>query len=532
MKKILNKPYAYILTFLLIVGATSCINDLDVVPIDPSVTQAFDQEEVFTKIYASMALTGQQGGAGTPDLDANYIDEGTSAFVRLIWNMNDLTSDEAICSWGDPGIPEMNFCYWTSSHEQIKGLYARLYFIVTLTNHFLEQTDGQTDDVSIKERAEARFVRALSYYYLLDFFGNVPFTTIVSTEAPEQIQRADLYDWIESELIEIEGDLYDVKQAPYYRVDKAADWLLLARLYLNAEVYTGTAQWSNAAIYAKKVIDSGYSLASSYKYLFMADNAGPIDGSNVNDASNEIILPIAADGVKTYSWGASLFLIASTHTSGMPDWGTTEVWSGNRARAALVKKFFPNGISATDEETLTNGLPELANDDRALFYAYDRTIDIEKYSIFAQGLSVTKWKNIRADGAETNDTKWVDTDVPFMRQAEAYLTYAEAVLRGGTAVDGYEALTAINVLRNRANAVQFTSIDLDDVLDEWSREYFFEGRRRTDLIRYDYYGGSSYNWDWKGGTAAGTQFSTIYNLLPIPSADMNANPNLVQNTGY
>ena len=73
MKKILNKPYAYILTFLLIVGATSCINDLDVVPIDPSVTQAFDQEEVFTKIYASMALTGQQGGAGTPDLDANYL---------------------------------------------------------------------------------------------------------------------------------------------------------------------------------------------------------------------------------------------------------------------------------------------------------------------------------------------------------------------------------------------------------------------------------------------------------------------------
>jgi len=532
MKNIKMKLNIGILTFLLIVGLSACVDDLDVTPIDPSKTQTFDQEAVFTKIYASMALTGQQGPSGTPDLDADYIDEGTSAFVRLIWNLSELNSDEAICSWGDPGIPEMNFCKWTSSHEQIKGLYARFYFIVTLTNHFLEETDGQTDDTSVKERAEARFVRALSYYYLLDFFGNVPFTTIVSTEAPEQIQRAKLYEWIETELTDIEDDLYDVKQAPYYRVDKAANWLLLSRLYLNAEVYTGTAQWDKAAIYAKKVMDSDYTLASKYKYLFMADNAGSIDGSTVNDASNEIIFPIAADGTKTYSYGTSMFLIASTHTSGMFDWGTTEGWGGNRARAALVEKFFPDGIAATDSATLAGGLPDLAGDDRALFYAYERTIDITKYTTFKQGLSVTKWTNVRADGGTTNDITWTDTDVPFMRKAEAYLTYAEAVLRGGAKIDGYEALTAVNALRTRANATSLATIDLDDLLDEWSREFFFEGRRRTDLIRYDYYGGSTYNWDWKGGTAAGTQFSAFYNLMPIPSADMNANSNLTQNDGY
>jgi starch-binding outer membrane protein, SusD/RagB family len=529
MKRInIKKSYICILVLTVALGMVSCVGDLDVTPIDPSVTQTFDQDAVFAKIYASLALTGQEGPSGTPDLDADYIDEGTSAFVRLLWNFNELASDEAICSWGDPGIPEMNFCQWTSSHEQLKGLYARLYFIVTLTNHFLEETDGQTDDTSVKQRAEARYIRAMSYYYLMDLFGNVPFTTIVSTEAPEQIQRADLYTWIESELLDIESDMYEPKQAPYYRVDQAADWLLLSRMYLNAEVYTGTAQWEKAATYAKKVIDSGYSLASEYKYLFMADNASSFDGSTVNDAANEIILPIAADGVKTYSWGSSLFLIASIHTSGMPDWGTSEGWGGNRARAALVKKFFSDGTipSSADLTDLTTA----ANDDRAMLFADSRTVEITKYTVFKQGLSVMKFQNIRADGGETNDTRWVDMDVPFMRLAEAYLTYAEATFRNGGSTT--TVLSAINTLRTRANATSLTTIDLDGILDEWSREFYFEGRRRSDLIRFDYYGGSTYNWDWKGGVAAGTTFSKIYNLMPIPSADMNANSNLVQNEGY
>lgn len=530
MKKIAFKSYLLILSLLVLAGVSSCTKDLDVTPIDPSITQTFDQDAVFTKIYASMALTGQEGPSGTPDLDASYVDEGTSAFVRLIWNFNELCTDEAMCSWGDPGIPEMNFCQWTASHEQLKGLYARLYFIVTLTNHFLEQTDGQTDDVSVKQRAEARFIRALSYSYLLDFFGNVPFATTVSTELPEQIQRADLYSWILDELTEIEPDMYEPKTAPYYRADKVANWLLQARLYLNAEVYTGTADWADAATYAKKVIDSEYTLCPSYEQLFMADNAGTIDGSTVNQAPDEIILPIAADGIKTYSYGSTLFLIASTHTSGMTDWGTTEGWGGNRARAALVKKFFPDGSIPSDADQ--TDLRDAANDDRAMLFAEDRTVDIEKSTIFKQGLSVFKWTNIRADGADASDSKWVDTDMPLMRAAEAYLTYAEAVLRGASTIDDYTALQAVNALRIRANAGQKTTIDLDGLLDEWSREFYFEGRRRTDLIRYGYFGGSSYNWDWKGGTASGTQFSAFYDLMPIPSVDLNANPNLTQNDGY
>lgn len=502
--------------------STSCIGDLDVKPIDPSVTQAFDQDGVFAKIYATMALTGQEGPAGRGDVDG--IDEGTSAFVRLIWNLNELTTDEAICSWGDAGIPEMNFNRWSASHDQITGLYGRLNFNVTLCNHFLEQTNGMTDEKTVKQRAEARFMRALNFYLLMDFFGNVPFTEVVALEAPKQIKRADLFAYVEKELTEIEADMYEPKAAPYYRADKVANWLLKSRLYLNAQVYTGKAKWSEAASYAKKVMDSPYKLNAEYTHLFMGDN----NGSGVNKAPQEIILPIAADGIKTRSWGSSLFLIASTRTSGMPNWGSTEGWGGNRARAALVKKFFPDGTIPSNAMTTpqTTG----AADKRALFFIGERTLEIEQVEIFKQGYSVMKFNNARADGASPSDTQFPDMDVPFFRAAEAYLTFAEATLRAGG--NSNDALVAVNAIRARSNAPAFTSIDLNRVLDEKAREFYFEGQRRTDLIRYGFYGGGDYNWDWKGGSPSGTKFSEIYNLYPIPSTDMNSNPNLEQNPGY
>lgn len=530
MKKYSKIQLLFALAFLML-GLNSCLSDLDKGPIDPSVTQQFDQNAIFNKVYASLALTGQEGPAGVPDLDASYIDEGTSAFYRLIWNLNELTTDEAICSWGDEGIPEMNFNSWTSSHGQIKGLYGRLGFIVTISNHFLENTEGKTDDATVKQRAEVRFIRALAYYYMMDMYGNVPFTTKVSSTAPTQIKRADLFTWIEQELKAIEPDMYAVKAAPKYRVDKAANWLLLSRMYLNAAVYTGTARWNDAATYAKKVIDTknsnGYSLCPEYKKIFMADN-------DENGAQNEILFPIASDGVTTISYGNSMFVIASTHTEGMLPWGTSEGWGGNRARATLVKKFFPNTADIPTDELGLSNTSVKAKDNRALFYGYQRTLEIESPTVFKDGFSVAKWSNVRADGKASKDPKWVDTDVPFLRVAEAYLTYAEAVKRGAPEA-GLTAVDAVNALRTRAGAKVYlaSELDLNTILDEWAREFYFEGHRRMDLIRFGYYGGnSSYSWDWKGGVKSGTSFSANYNLFPIPSADINANPNLVQNPGY
>ena len=217
-----------------------------------------------------------------------------------------------------------------------------------MSNSFLEQTASVTDDNTVKQRAEVRFIRALHYYNLLDMYGNVPFATTVSADLPKQISRADLFIWIENELKEIQNDMYQNKSHDYYRVDVVANWLLLSRLYLNAEVYTGTARWNDAAIYAKKVIGSTYSLATKYRYLFMGDNAGSIDGSSVNDAPNEIIFPVAADGKKINSYAGSCYLVASPAFNKMTDPAISNYlpksrWGCNRVRATLAKKFFPRG---------------------------------------------------------------------------------------------------------------------------------------------------------------------------------------------
>lgn len=523
--KINKKIHIYLMSVVFAIGMTSCIQDLDIEPIDPSTVQTFDEQKVFTKVYASWALTGQQGGAGDNDIDID--DEGRFSLYRTLWVSQELPTDEAICAWGDIEVVTMNRSSFTSTNPALKGLYARLYFVVTIANHYLSETADMTGEEMPTKRAEVRYLRALAYYYLMDVFGNVPFTTVVSAEPPEQIKRADLFQWIETELKEIEPEMYEPKTAPYYRLDKAAIWMLLARMYLNAEVYTGTAKWNNAAIYAKKVIDSPYQLATKYKYLFMADNAGTIDGSTVNDAPKEIIYPIAADGVKTKNWGSSIFLIDATRTDGMPTWGTTGGWGGNRARATLVKKFFPDGnVPESDDLTIQ------AKDDRALLYSTNRTLYITDVTKFKEGISVQKFWNLRADGGTTSDIEFPDMDVPFMRAAEAYLTYAEAVIRGASPIDGYTALQAVNKVRERANAKQLISVDKDVILDEWAREFYFEGRRRTDLIRYGHFTGSNYIWDWKGGVANGTPLSSHLNLMPLPADDLNANDNLTQNPGY
>ncbi len=552
-----NNKLSFIIALIVTAFTTiSCVDNLNVIPINPQVTQTFNQDEVFAKVYASFALTGQEGPAGNGDIEG--LDEGRFSIYRCLWNVNELSTDEAICSWSDAEVLELNYNNWSSQSTITDGLYSRLYFTVTLCNHFLEQTNGLTDDISVKQRAEVRFLRATAYYYLMDFFGNVPFTEVVSLTPPTQMKRADLFAWVEKELKECSADMYEPRTAPYYRVDKAAAWLLLSRLYLNAVVYTsvpatateaavvGTPRWDDAAIYAKRVIDSGYVLNPSFKQLFMADNAGTIDGSTVNTAPQEIIFPIAADGKKTKAWGTSLFLIASTHSTGMVPWGTTESWGGNRARATLLKKFFtinPSGTSVSgffsDSKDLTTSLIASSKDNRALFDKSSLSLGlaITGPTIFRQGYQVIKFTNVRADGGTTSDTQYTDMDVPFMRVAEAYLNYAEAVLRGGAVVSGYAAIDAVNALRTRASAPVFNTttnpLTLPKILDERAREFFFEGYRRSDLIRFNMYGGATgYTWDWKANEPAGVDFPADYNLFPIPANDLNANSNLVQNPGY
>lgn len=515
---------------LLAVGLNSCTKDLDVEPIDPNLQTKIQPEQLFNKCYANIAVAGNGGANG--DCDVDGIDGGTSGFVRQMWNANELTTDESICGWGDEGIA--NFCYNTydASHPMLRGYYYRLYTGISFCNQYLQEFGDYNSTMS----AEVRFIRALDYFLLMDGWGNVPFVTGITSEKPAQYSRAEMFNFIESELLEIEPQLSAAvakksTDAGYGRVDKAAAWLLLARLYLNAEVYTGTARYDKAAQYAEQVMTSSYKLNmtgvgswSAYQMLFMADNGE-------TSAAYEAVFPILQDGVRTTSWGTSLFLIASTHDADMVDSnGTTETWGGNRARPELIAKWFPNGNAP---EAGPKDFAKAAGDDRAIIDSRGRTIDNTDVSAFKNGFAVAKFNNFTTTGASTNSAQFPDADFFMFRAAEAYLTYAEAQARmgGGTAQNA--AAQAINQLRIRANATTKDSYTLDEICDEWCREFYYEGRRRMDLIRFGKFGGSSdYNWQWKGGSYAGRSFEAYKNIFAIPSTDLNANPNLTQNPGY
>ena len=556
---------------------SSCVKDLEVEPIDPNLQTEITPEQLFNKCYANIGVAGNGGASGDCDIDG--LDGGTTGYVRQMWNANELTSDESICGWGDEGIAEFCSNAYDASHPMLRGYYYRLYFGVTICNQYL--TDYQDYDQTMA--AEVRFLRALDYFLLMDAYGNVPFLTSVSSTPAEQYSRQQIYDFVESELLEIEPLLSDPKpktssDAGYGRVDRASAWLLLSRLYLNAEVYTGTPQWAKAAEYAKKVMnDSNYKLYttaqngwSAYRQLFMGDNGE-------NGSSVEALFPILQDGKKTTSWGTTLFLMAGAQDANVRNYvpatrtvkdtngndkieirdticgnGTTEAWGGNRCRPDLIAKFFPNGdaphLPAYD-------MPEVAGDDRAIFDGTvctrieekdddgnvvnvkfeitERLLDNVDRSTFTNGYATCKFNNFKATGAAANSSQFPDTDFFFFRVAEAYLTFAEATARlnGGQATG--EAADAINAIRSRAHATTKNRWTLDEICDEWSREFYFEGRRRMDLVRFGRFGGNNnYYWQWKGGVYNGTNFAATKNLFAIPNTDLTVNPNLVQNPGY
>ena len=327
--------------------------------------------------------------------------------------------------------------------------------------------------------------------------------------------------------------------AGYGRVDQAADWMLLMRLYLNAEVYTGTAQWQKAADYAKKVMDSDYRLNTNgvngwtpYQMLFMGDNGE-------TDAAYEAVFPILCDGKTTTSYGTSLFLMASTFDGDMhadpsdpiATNGTDANWGGNRARAELIEQFFPNGDAP---QVAAYDMKDAAGDDRALFDGIGRQVDNPTGydGVFKDGYAVAKFVNFKTDGSVGHDPKFPDADFFFFRVAEAYLTYAEATARlngGSTTAEGTNAINALRARAHNADTKQVYS--LNNILDEWQKEFYFEGRRRVDLIRFGKFGGNSdYIWSWKGGVKNGRNFEATKNIFAIPAAAVDEV--LIQNPGY
>lgn len=711
---------------------TSCFNDLDTVPIDEDeVTSAKVYEDpnayrqVLAKLYAGLAVSGQQGPSGQADIAG--IDEGFGQYLRAYWYHQELPTDEAVIGWNDQTIKDFHDQDWDANDVFINAYYSRIFYQISLCNEYLRETtedklDGRGVDGTLRSdvgvfRAEARFLRALSYYHALDAFGNVPFVTeedAVGAFFPDQISRADLYNFIESELKAVEPILLPARSNEYGRADQGALWMLLAKLYLNAEVYTGNAAYTEAAEYSEKVIGAGYKLEEEFSHLFMADN----------DGSDEIIFPINFDGVNTLTFGGTNFIIHAAVGGNMnpADFGIDGGWGGTRTTSALVNKFpsldantevvtpvegnsanysllnVPGGFQGWDPAANSTALASVnndsnyegylyfaeagefkfalggwdnnwgdsdgdgllekggdnlsvaepglykinvdttglaytvqktewgligsstpggwdadtdmtyipdenvlsitlelvagevkfrANDDwginygdtgadavlelggdniiipsdgvytlklfldrpdytysiarpsfdsRALFHTDGQELEIADISQFTEGYAVTKFKNVTSTGVAGSDLRYADTDFPMFRLADAYLMYAEAVLRGGSGSIP-TAVEYINLVRNRAYGdasgnIQQADLSLDFLLDERARELAWECHRRTDLIRFNRFSNSDYLWPWKGGVAEGAVTAETRDLFPIPSNDISANPKLKQNAGY
>lgn len=544
------------------IGLTGCVNDLDISSIDPQSSISYEEEQLFAKCYGVLGLTGQRGGTGNGDLSD---DEGESSFYRTTFNLQELPTDELMWAWQtDQDIPQITMIGWSSSSIRVLWAYTRQMYDITLFNKYLQEVPDNEE--YSQKRAEIRFLRALHYWYLLDLFGKVPFKTDFDiNQLPVEYSGAEAYDWIDKELTEIEPQMAEVgafcNDQYFGRADRGAAYMLHARLALNSKVYTKGAveDYQKAIDYCDQLINSGaYDLSrlakngnSGYAQLFMADN-------DVNtEARQEIIFPIRQDGLHTRQYGGSLMLIAGARSAAMPNYGMRESWTCLFARNAMISKFFENQdaiplakeaapkdatsdeVVALDEQygTTIQDLLDLAGDDRALFYSGCangvRKLKTDKVSAFTDGLSVVKWTNLKSDNTAGQNVSWPDTDIPLFRLAEAYLTRAEAKYR--LSGNPNDARADIQELHNRANADAVpANIDEMYILDEWCREFFMEGRRRSDLVRFDCFTGNKYVWDWKGGAENGISVDPHFNVYPIPAQHTleAGNGNLTQNDGY
>jgi starch-binding outer membrane protein, SusD/RagB family len=489
-------------------------------------TEPTAYRQFLAKIYGGLALTGQSGPAGNVDITSN--DEGFSHYVRLLWQMEELPTDEAVIAWNDGPLQELNTQMWGSQNSFLGQMYYRIYFQVSMANEFLRETSdaklasrGVSGALAtqIKQyRAEARFLRALSYWHGIDLFGDIPLVTdadVIGKTAPQQAKRADVYAFAVSELNAIRNDLPAAGAAEYGRADQGAVAMLLAKLYLNANVYAGTPKYAEARAEAEKVIAGSYSLDANFRRIFSADN----------HTSPEMVFPIPQDGKKTQSYGGTTFLTHASVGGNMnaSDYGLDGGWWGLRLKPEILP-LFPN-----------NGGPTSADKRSAHFFTNGQTTSIANLTNFNDGVGAPKFSNKTSTGQPGSDPGFADTDYPMFRLADAYLIYAEAVTRGGGGTRA-QALTYVNALRQRAYGntsgnITDAQMTTDFILDERARELLWEGTRRTDLIRYGKFTTAGV-WSWKGNVAAGKTTEAFRNLYPLPASELIANKNLTQNTGY
>ena len=558
MKKIFIKTA---MASMLCMGFVSCADELNIKSVDPLNHPTYTVEGLLAKQYATLGHTGQKGPAGVADISG---DEGETGFIRTVFNLQELMTDETLWAYqSNEGIAQITSMDWDKNNKRVNWAYQRLSFDITQYNFFISEQSGILSEDKI---AEVRFLRALNYYYFLDLYRKAPFKDTFDDNLPTEKSGKELYEWLDNELTTIEPLMAEVgaynNSENFGRADRGAAYALHARLALNSAVYTDgqIKDYQKAIHYCDEIINSGkYDLSrvakngySGYQQLFMGDNdCNP-------EAMKEIIFPIRQDGVKTRAYAGTSYLVNASTITGMPYASTSDPWKCLFARVDLVKKFFPNEDipKATDEDLLSNPSKDQviakdnemgistadviakAKDDRALFYmgiggCSDKVRTLTPGDAITSplnGASFVKWTNLHADGTAQHHQNFSDTDFPMFRLAEIYLTRAEAKFRLNGSQDG---LADILEVQGRANRdLKASSVDEQTLIDEWCREFYMEGRRRSDLVRFGLFTGSKYLWSFKGGSENCQGIPTKCNIYPIPGDEIKNNPNMTQNPKY
>lgn len=521
MKFNIKKNGIYSFAFATAISLTACVGDLDVTPIDPNLdtpekvltsTEAYNQ--MLAKCYSALSVSSPDGDSGDPDIEG--IDGGFGQYLRALYNMQELPTDEAVIGWNDQTLKDLHGLQWTSSDVFVSAAYSRVFYEISLCNEVIRRIDdsGSNDVLMQQYRAEARAIRGLSYLHAIDLFGNVPFTdenSEVGGDNPQQIKRADLFNWLVKDMEETAQIL--PANPEKYRAGKGLAYMILAKLYLNAEVYTGTANYQKCAEYCQKIIDLGYQLESANDYwkLFCADN------DQMLGIGHEIIFSVYQDHINTQAYGGTTYIINAMVGGNMNyvDYGLGgNGWGGIRVTPQFVDKFEDG-------------------DQRATFFTNGQTKEIVDIGDFASGYAFTKFTNLKADYTVLSDANsFPDTDFPVFRLGDVYLMLAECQVVGGVSCDG---IAKFNAIRTRAGVPTIASPSKSDIIDERARELAWECHRRSDLVRFGLLTTGDYLWSHKGmNSNVGTPHAvdSKYNLFPLASSDIISNPNLEQNKGY
>jgi hypothetical protein len=433
-------------------------------------------------------VRGDWGGKGIAGADRGWFD------------LNEVTTDELMLptradgAWDDNGIWRQLYRHeFGAGQEMINNTWNWLYRAVFKSNLAVELlTKANADPARI---AEARVLRAYFYYMLMDGWGNIPFYTEnnVTVDKIPQADRKTVYDFVVKELKENIDKLPTTKGGEFYgRFNRWAGYTLLAKIYLNAQVYTGTPQWAEASAACDKVInEGGFSLVADYMTLA---------GDRCPDA--EVILAVFVDGNVAPRNIIGIRSLRGAHGKALFGFDT---WNGATAHQDFVNKYSNN--DKRKAQWITGSQPGGVN--------YTLNLSSLTSAGVEEGARNIKYFPVAPYNGGTSSN-----DFPVFRYADVLLMKAEALARQGNTSG---AAPLVSQVRSRAGLAALTSVTLEEIYDERGRELCWEGHRRQDMIRF---GTFTLAHDFKPASDA------KYRLFPIPAPALSTNTNLKQNPGY